>query len=43
MIAATEVSCVKGAEAPLGGIKEAQVWMAVLLFTGAEISILTPD
>lgn len=42
MIAFTEVSCVEGTEAPLGGIKEAQVWTAVLLFTGAGISILTP-
>lgn len=42
MIAVTEVSCVEGTEAPLGGIKEAQVWTAVLLFTGAGISILTP-
>lgn len=42
MIAVTEVSCVKGAEAPLGGVKEAQVWTAALLFTEAVISILTP-
>lgn len=42
MIAATEVHCVKGAKAPFGGIKEAQVWTAALLFTEAGISILTP-
>lgn len=42
MIAVTEVSCVEGAEAPLGWIKEAQVWTTALLFTGAGISILTP-
>lgn len=37
MIAANEVNCVKGTEAPLEGIKEAQVWRTA----GAGLFILT--